>query len=96
MKTVDYPKQNTSRKDNGNFQLDKVEDTFSFWVNYYLNMAIYRVRSEEVSKKINLHLNRFKSFFEIAYGHGRLSACVKRDVLSWQNKLKITCSSYSK
>jgi len=88
MKNTNYLKQNTSRKNIIKFQIENFEDTFSFWIDYYLHMVIYGVRSEEVSKKITLHLNRFKIFFEDIYGYDKIAICVKRDILSWRTMLE--------
>ncbi|WAH36487.1 tyrosine-type recombinase/integrase [Alicyclobacillus dauci] len=52
-----------------------------------MNYAVNGIRSEEVAKKIFLHLNRFLDFFLINYGHDRISACLKRDVIGWQRHL---------
>ena len=37
--------------------------------------------------KITLHLARFVAFFTAAYGHERLSSCLRRDVVTWQTAL---------
>jgi len=52
-----------------------------------LALAIVGIRSEAVAKKAALHLGRFRDYFWDAYGHERLSACVKRDVVAWQASL---------
>jgi site-specific recombinase XerD len=41
-----------------------------------------------VSGKIQLHLQRFQSFFEARYGQEHISSCVKRDVVAWQQHLE--------
>lgn len=41
-------------------------------------------------KKAILHFNRFLTFFKQAYGHERISACLKRDVIAWQSFLEDT------
>jgi len=35
-----------------------------------------------------LHLARFLEYFQRAYGHDRISTCLKRDVISWQKQMK--------
>jgi integrase len=40
-----------------------------------------------VARKIALHLQRFVSFYREAYGHERISTCLRRDVLAWQREL---------
>jgi site-specific recombinase XerD len=80
----------TSRKTR---QLDSLPtlpqgESCSDWIAAYLNLAIQGVRSAEVSRKIALHLDRFQQFFVTAYGHDRLSHCLKRDVLAWQRVLQ--------
>ncbi len=50
-------------------------------------MAVVGVRSQTVAEKAALHLGRFVSFFEEAYGHDRISTVVRRDVQSWQRSL---------
>ena len=63
-------------------------DSFAAWIQHYEEMAVRGIRSKEVAQKIDLHLHRFRDFFEAAYGHERISACVKRDVLNWQTALQ--------
>jgi len=58
------------------------------WIDYYLKMAVDGVRSEEVGRKIELHLSRFQAFFEARYGQEYISSCVKRDVVAWQKHLE--------
>src|SRR5215207_10454350 len=62
--------------------LDAIE-TLSGWITRYLTLAVVGVRSEEVSDKIALHLERFNSFYRDAYGHERVRNILKRDVLVW-------------
>ena len=40
-----------------------------------------------VTQKIALHLDRFVAFFVESYGHDRISTCLRRDVLAWQQAL---------
>lgn len=51
-------------------------------------LAVTGVRSEAVAAKIALHLNRFGRFFLQAYGHDRITTCLRRDVLAWQTALQ--------
>lgn len=62
-------------------------DHLEAWITRYLHLAVTGVRSAAVAAKIRLHLTRFAAFFTAAYGHARLSACLKRDVLAWQQAL---------
>jgi site-specific recombinase XerD len=66
----------------------KLPDSLRAWMDYYLQVAVQGVRSEEVTEKIHLHLQRFQQFFEQRYGQERISSCVKRDVLAWQQSLE--------
>ena len=63
-------------------------DSLAAWMARYLALAVVGVRSEGVAHKITLHLERFARFFSEGYGHDRLSACLKRDVLAWQRALR--------
>ena len=65
---------------------DTVE-SLSAWVARYLTLATVGVRSEEVADKIALHLQRFATFYQEAYGHERIRNVLKRDVLAWQRAL---------
>jgi integrase len=62
-------------------------DSLAAWVERYLTLAVVGVRSEEVTKKITLHLGRFGAFYKEAYGHDRITTVLKRDVLAWQQAL---------
>lgn len=64
-----------------------VPDSLAAWATRYLALAVVGVRSEEVTKKIALHLDRFVGFFREGYGHDRISTCLRRDVLAWQRAL---------
>ena len=86
----DYLLQNTSRKVNAP-QLTVVQspgDSLQEWVNYYQTLAIAGVRSEAVAQKMTLHLQRFREFYQTAYGHDRITNCLRRDVLAWQKYLR--------
>jgi integrase len=65
-----------------------VPDNFRVWRDQYLQVAVHSVRSDAVAQKIALHLNRFIEQFETVYGHDRISVCVQRDVVRWQQALK--------
>ena len=62
-------------------------DSLTVWAERYQQLAVAGVRSAPVARKIALHLARFIQFFQDAYGHDRLSACLRRDVVSWQHQL---------
>lgn len=62
-------------------------DSFAAWVGRYLALAVAGVRSAEIESKIELHLGRFRDFFQNAYGHDRLSTLLQRDVVAWQRSL---------
>ncbi len=64
-----------------------VVDGLSAWIARYLTFAVVGVRSEAVARKIALHLERFASSYTEAYGHERISTCLKRDVVAWQQEL---------
>ena len=63
-----------------------VPDSLEAWSECYLALA--GVRSAGIADKITLHLARFATFFRQRYGHDRLSACVRRDVVAWQSALR--------
>ena len=64
-----------------------VSDSLAAWATRYLALAVVGVRSAEVTQKLALHLDRFVAFFIESYGHDRISACLRRDVLAWQRTL---------
>lgn len=68
--------------------VQKLPDSLTAWMDYYLEMAVQGIRSEEVTRKIQLHLQRFQQFFEQRYGQERISSCTKRSVLTWQQSLE--------
>ena len=39
-------------------------------------------------QKIALHMVRFLEYFRAAYGHDRISTCLKRDVIFWQKQMQ--------
>ena len=79
---IHYLQKFTSRK------VKAPTDSLTTWIDSYLQLAVNGVRSEEVTKKIILHLSRFRDFFRECYGHERISTCLKRDVVNWQNHLQ--------
>ena len=87
--TPEYLVQFTSRKEEAPTALlsATMPDSLSAWMARYLTLAIAGVRSEEVGRKIALHLARFQQCFLAAYGHERISTCLRRDVLAWQEAL---------
>ena len=64
-----------------------VPDSLAAWATRYLALAVVGVRSPTVTQKIALHLDRFIASFTESYGHDRISACLRRDVLAWQKAL---------
>src|SRR3954471_10048616 len=62
-------------------------DSLTAWIERYLALAVVGVRSEEVAKKITLHLERFAAFYQEGYGHERISTVLRRDVVAWQQTL---------
>ena len=58
----------------------EVPDSLAAWMVRYLTLAVVGVRSDNVARKIALHLQRFASFYWEAYGHERISTCLRRDV----------------
>jgi integrase len=63
-------------------------DSIGYWVERYLELAVTGLRPAASAKKIILHLERFQQFFVGTYGHDRLSACLRRDVQTWQTSLR--------
>jgi hypothetical protein len=64
-----------------------IPDSLESWIDGYLQLAVEGIRSEAVAQKIALHLRRFLNFFVEAYGHDRISTCLRRDVIAWQRSL---------
>lgn len=67
--------------------LQRPSDSLQEWMDFYQQMAVADIRSEQVAHKIHLHLQRFQAFFEARYGQEHISSCVTRDVLAWRNHL---------
>ena len=85
---VVYLEKFTSRKDKrAEPRLEDILDGLRAWLGRYLELAVIGVRSKTVAEKAALHLGRFVAFFEVAYGHDRASAVVRRDVREWQASL---------
>lgn len=78
-----YLAQSTSRKVNA-----LPEDSLHAWIHRYQQMAVVGVRSEAIARKIALHLRRFQEFFHSTYGEERISSCLRRHVLNWQQHLQ--------
>ena len=89
MEKVRYLEKFTSRKVDATARAGnrRPSDSLRTVIGEYLQLAVSGVRSDAVGKKIRLHLLRFRDFFMGVYGHDRISACLKRDVLAWQGQL---------
>ncbi len=89
MRTPDRHRD-TSRKSaaGGRAVTHALPDSLAAWSEHYLALAVRGVRSAAVTDKITLHLTRFGTFFIQQYGHDRLSACMRRDVVAWQAALR--------
>src|SRR5713101_5924578 len=64
-------------------------DSLAAWTRVYLQLAVHGVRSEDVTAKVTLHLERFRQFIADAYGHERLTTVLKRDVVAWRDQLVV-------
>lgn len=62
-------------------------DSLTAWIARFQQLAVAGVRSPAVAQKIAWHLERFRDHFQTAYGHDRISACLRRDVVAWQAHL---------
>ncbi len=84
------PRKFASRKVQQAFDrpLALLSDSLTDWMAAYLRLTVDGVRSAGVAQKIALHLQRFQAFFTQAYGHERISTCVRRDVAAWQQRLQ--------
>jgi hypothetical protein len=63
------------------------DDSLTVWVGWYLELAVRGVRSAEVTGKIGRHLGRFQAWFAGGFGHDRVSAVTRREVLGWREHL---------
>ena len=64
------------------------QDSLAWWMQRYQDLAVTGIRSKAVAEKIALHLQRFLSFFQQSYSHDRISICLRRDVVAWQQALQ--------
>jgi integrase/recombinase XerC len=78
-------RKNTSRKVIAVY--DEAEDLLTTWKNRFLESEIKGERDPDTVKKIDLQVQRFIDFFRKQYGHERVSAVVRRDVLAWLDYL---------
>src|SRR5260221_3707504 len=87
---VRYLEKITSRKMKGAMwrEIAGIPDSLEAWMAHYLQYAVIGVRSTGVAQKIALHLGAFQAFYLAAYGHDRISTCLKRDVVAWQKHLE--------
>lgn len=67
---------------------DDHPDSLQAWMSQYLQLVVTGVRSAAVAQKIALHLARFLEYFQEAYGHDRISTCLKRDIVAWQTQMQ--------
>jgi site-specific recombinase XerD len=68
--------------------LSTLPDSLEAWITQYIQLAVTGVRSAAVTQKIALHLARFLEYFQHAYGHDRISTCLKRDMVGWQKQMQ--------
>ena len=87
---IRYLDKFTARKvqDGNIYLLTTLPDSLDAWITQYLQLAVIGVRSPAVMQKIALQLARFLEYFRAAYGHDRISTCLKRDVVSWQKHMQ--------
>ncbi len=62
-------------------------DSLATWTRRYLDLAVRGVRSEEVTGKIERHLERFAGWLAAGLGHDRVSAVTPREVAAWRDHL---------
>src|SRR6266700_2129937 len=88
--SIRYLDKFTARKvqDDHTRLLATLPDSLEAWIAQYIQLAVTGVRSSAVTRKIALHLARFLDYFQQAYGHDRISTCLKRDVVSWQKQMQ--------
>lgn len=89
-KNLHYLDKFTARKvqDEQTRLLATLPDSLEAWVTRYLQLAVTGVRSAAVTQKITLHLARFLDYFQVVYGHDRISTCLKRDIVAWQKHMQ--------
>src|SRR6266516_1366857 len=88
--TIHYLDKFTARKvqDDQTRFLTTLPDSLEAWITQYIQLAVTGVRSAAVAQKIALHLARFLEHFQHAYGHDRISTCLKRDIVAWQKQMQ--------
>ena len=64
-----------------------VDDSLAVWIHGYVDLAVRGVRSDEVTRKITWHLERFADWFTAGLGHVRVSAVTPREVAAWRDHL---------
>ena len=62
-------------------------DSLAAWTQRYLDLAVRGVRSDEVTGKIDRHLERFTGWLTTGLGHDRVSAVTPREVAAWRDHL---------
>ena len=62
-------------------------DSLAAWTQRYLDLAVRGVRSDEVTGKIDRHLQRFTGWLITGLGHDRVSAVTAREVAAWRDHL---------
>jgi site-specific recombinase XerD len=62
-------------------------DSLATWMQRYLDLAVRGVRSDEVTGKIDRHLERFAGWLTTGLGHDRVSAVTPREVAAWRDDL---------
>ena len=65
--------------------MDSNSEHINEWISKYMVLAVTGTRSNNVSNKIRLHLERFLNFVLNSYGHDRIETLVRRDVQSWRD-----------
>ena len=63
------------------------DDSLAAWTQRYLDLAVRGVRSDEVTRKITRHLNRFADWLTAGLGHNRVSAVTPREIAAWRDHL---------
>jgi site-specific recombinase XerD len=63
------------------------DDSLAAWTQRYLDLAVRGVRSDEVTRKIARHLERFTAWFTAGYGHDRVAAVTPREIAAWRDHL---------
>jgi site-specific recombinase XerD len=67
--------------------LAEAGDSLATWTQQYLDLAVRGVRSEEVTGKIERHLERFTAWLATGLGNDRVSAVTPREVAAWRDHL---------